>query len=234
MGFEARICLFGPTDIGKSCLLEFITTGKRPNAASRTTAWYVPVSESLVFYRRDWERVSEKIYGKMESDFVNWMMRDATPADRPQIKKAHLRLCNRNANEEDKILDLDEAYTLVTFVGPDTGGQKKYEDILTNVAYSCKTKGHSIYPCFRNIPGNIDDLKVKMEKFKSELGQDYKWEGAYLQLQLDRDNKVPEEQIAELKKIQDLPVYPISSKEMGRYEIVDTLLIPSLKPFVTR
>lgn len=226
--YKVKVFPFGPSDIGKSSMLDFILTGKKPEGGKDTTEWDVSFSGSIVFYRRDWERVSKKMFGKVIPEFVGDKMSKAIPADQPTFKNIYLSLCNNDALKEDeKIIDLNEPYTIIDIIGPDTGGQRKYEKNLPQVAYS--SRGHNVYPCFRNLPGHIEELKEKMAKVQLGFGKDYEWRGAYLQLQMDMDNKISEEQVKELKSMKDLPIYYISSKNMTRYELVDIFVIDAIK-----
>jgi hypothetical protein len=230
----------GDTNIGKSAMLKFLTKGERP-VLSHTTAFYIPFSEEIVFYRKDWNRISKKMFGEIIPKFADFMMRDARPANKPALKKTVLASCNKGVADGDdnaKISDLNEDYDIIRFSGPDTGGQKRYRDVLYDVANFCS--GYTIYPCFRyesdeKWSAQFNELKDKMKIVEEQLGSNYEWNGAYIQLQRDMDKRMlPEGHLKELKAIKDLPIYHISSMIDNRYDIIDIFVIQAIIPVVAQ
>jgi len=235
--FEILALLFGPSGMGKSSLIQYATTGKRPEP-NPTTAYYVPFSMNVPFFACDWERVSKKMFGKTEAGFVDIMMSGAYPSKEKALRQAYLESCNRNVAEADesaRIPDRDEDFMVVSFKGPDTGGQPRYEIMFNKLANYCKE--YAFYPCFRNQSGsgiNTADLGRKIGLIDAQLGP--KWKGAYLQLQNERDPTISPEQKEGLSALKDLPIHSVSSKTMDRYEIIDLFVIQACSnlPFIAK
>jgi hypothetical protein len=251
MRMLVQFITLGYSNIGKSCLLEFATTGKRPKAGgSHTTAWYEPKSEIIPYYRKDFERVSNKMFGKIEPRFVDYMMRDAISASKKDIRSTYLTSCNADAGDSGAIIDnLDEAFVPIQLNIPDTGGQPKYEGVLKHVSYTfpdCR-----VYPCLVakefgvlelkqhpelevfKFEKQLDDLKSKMSKIEGGLKDPQNQYAAYLQLQLDVDRGISEDEISQLKQVRDLPVHSVSAIKDNRYDILDIFVIYAVAPLVT-